>query len=158
MSAAPYRVPVVLTANGAIRRCPGAPFPLKEFARPRVAEMFKVGDGRFVGDAARSRVLVARSIVRGSPPSERPTCDGVTCESSLPWSVVLSALSVCSDSVPKPPRVGLSIHLGRRSGPGELAAFPNIPVSFRPTVAEENRGPERGEAEAEAEAEGGGEC
>jgi hypothetical protein len=84
MSAAPYRVPVVLAANGATRRCPAAPFPLKEFARPRVAEMFKVGDGRFVGDAARSGVLVASGIVRGSPPSERPTCDGMTCKSSLP--------------------------------------------------------------------------
>ena len=54
MSAAPYRVPVVLAANGAIRRAPAAPFPVvKEFARPRVTEIFKVGDGRFVGDAAR---------------------------------------------------------------------------------------------------------
>jgi len=83
MSAAPYRVPVVLAANGAIRRAQAPPFPLKEFARPRVAEMFKVGDGRFVGDAARSGVP-ASGIVRGSPPSERPTCDGVVCESSLP--------------------------------------------------------------------------
>jgi hypothetical protein len=156
MSAAPYRVPVVLADNGVIRRAPAAPFPLKEFARPRVAEMFKVGDGRFVGDAVLARSGVpASGIVRGSPPSERPTCDGVMgSESSLPWSVALSVLepSVCSDSALKPPRVGLSIRVGRRRGPEGLAASPNVHVSFRPTVGEENRGPGRPEAE------GGGEC
>ena len=119
--------------------------------------MFKVGDGRFVGDAVPARSgVVASGIVRGSPPSERPTCDGVMCgESSLPWSVALSVLepSVCSDSAAlKPPRVGLSIRVGRRSGPEELAASPNVHVSFLPTVGEESRGPGR------LEAEGGGEC
>ncbi len=32
------------------------------------------------------------------------------------------------------PRVGLSTRVGRRSGPGELAASPEFPVSFRPIV------------------------
>ena len=149
MSPAPYRVPVVLAAKGAIPRVPVITFPLKVFTRPRVAGLPKVGTVRLVGEAARSGVLTS-GTVRGSPPSERPTCDGVNCESSLPWSV-LSVSSIFSESALKVPRVGLSIRVGRRSGLGELAASPNIPVSFRPSVVEKNRGPER------AEADGGGE-
>ena len=55
--------------------------------------------------------------------------------------------SFCSESALKDPRVGLSTRVGRRSGPGELAASPNIPVSFRPTVVERNKRPERPEAD-----------
>ena len=145
-SAAPYRVPVVLAVNGEILRAPVAPLPLILFARPRVPELFMIGGGRFVGEVARSGVP-ASGTVRGSPPSERPACDGVKCESSLPWSVELSVPSFCSESALKAPRVGLSTRVGRRSGPGELAASPNIPVSFRPMVMEGNKGPERPEAD-----------
>lgn len=145
ISPAPYRVPVALGFNDAVLYVPDAPFPLTECARPRVA-----GPGRFIGEGARSGVP-ARGIVRGRPPAERPACDGVNCESSLPWSVLLSVPSVCSESALKAPRIGLNTRVGRRSGEGELATFPNIPVSFRPTVAEEKKGPERPEED------GGGE-
>lgn len=156
MSAAPYRVPVVLAANGAILRAPVAPIPLTELARPRVARLpVKAGAG-LVGDATRSGVPIpvpvpASGTVRGSPFSERPTCDGVNCgESSLPWSEVLSAPSSCSESALKVPRVGLSTRVGRRSGPGELVESPNVPpVSFRLIVKEGNKG--------RPEADGGGE-
>jgi hypothetical protein len=88
MSAAPYRVPVVLAANGAILRAPIAPFPLSEWARPRIAGLpAKAGAGTMglVGEGTRSGVPVpASGTVRGRPFSERPTCDGVNCESSLP--------------------------------------------------------------------------
>ena len=151
MSAAPYRVPVVLAANGAILRVPIAPVPLTELARPRVVRLpVKAGAG-LVGDATRSKVPApASGTVRGRPFSERPTCDGVNCgESSLPWSVVLSAPSSCSESALKVPRVGLSTRVGRRSGPGELVESPNVPVSFRLIVKEGNKG--------RPEADGGGE-
>jgi hypothetical protein len=91
MSAAPYRVPVVLAANGAILRAPIAPFPLSELARARVARLpveagASAGTVGFVGEGGtRSGVPVpASGTVRGRPFPERPTCDGVNCESSLP--------------------------------------------------------------------------
>jgi hypothetical protein len=146
MSAAPYRVPVVLAVNGTTLRVGVAPLPAMLFARPRVAGLLPIGAGRFVGEAARSDVP-ASGTVRGSPPSERPTCDGVNCESSLPWSVELSAPSVCSESALKVSRVGLSTRVGRRSGLGGLGASPNIPVCLRPMVVEGNKGPERPEAD-----------
>ena len=144
MSAAPYRVPVVFVANGASLRA-----PVREFARPRVAGLPKVGDRRFVGEGARSGVP-ASGTVRGRPFSERPACDGVNCESSLPGSVGLPVPSTCSESALKTPRVGLSTRVGRRSGPGELVESPNNPVLFLPS-GKENEGPERPEAD------GGGE-
>jgi hypothetical protein len=90
MSAAPYRVPVVLAANGATLRAPIAPFPLSELARPRAAGLpVKAGEStvRFVGEGTRSSgvsTVPESGTVRGRPFSERPTCDGVNCESSLP--------------------------------------------------------------------------
>jgi hypothetical protein len=144
MSAAPYRVPVVLAANGAILRAPIAPFTPRECARPRVAGVpDEAGAGvvRCVGEGTLSGVPVpTRGTVRGRPFSERPTCEGVNCESSLPWSVVLSALSICSESVLNAAREGLSMRVGRRSGPGELGESPNNPVSFRLIVKEGNNG------------------
>ena len=71
MSAAPYRVPVVLAANGAILRAPIAPFPLSEWARPRVARLpAEAGGGTvcFGGEDTRSGVPVpASGTVRGRP-------------------------------------------------------------------------------------------
>lgn len=64
---------------------------------------------------------------------------------------MLSVASICSESVLKAPRVGLSTRVGRRSGPGELGGSPNapVPVSFRLIVKEGNKGrpeaDERGE-------------
>jgi hypothetical protein len=90
MSAAPYRVPVVLAANGATLRAPIAPFPLSELARPRAAGLpVRAGEStvRFVGEGTRSSgvsTVPESGTVRGRPFSERPTCDGVNCESSLP--------------------------------------------------------------------------
>lgn len=88
MSAAPYRVPVVLAANGAILGAPIAPFPLNESARPRVAGLLvEAGAGtvHLVGEGTRSGVPALMSgTVRGRPFSERPICDGVNCESSVP--------------------------------------------------------------------------
>jgi hypothetical protein len=150
MSAAPYRVPVVFVANGVILRAPSAPFPPTEFVRSRVAGLLKVGSRRFVGEGVRSGVP-ASGTVRGRPFSERPTCDGVNCESSLPGSVGLSVPSICSESALKTPRVGLNTRVGRRSGAGELVKSPNTPVSFLPTGGKENRGTARREAD------GGGE-
>jgi hypothetical protein len=120
-------VPVAFAINGATR-CGVPPLPLTESARPKVA-----GGGRFVGESARWGVLVS-GTVRGRPLSERPVCDGVnsrssTSSSSSMWSVV----SVCSVVGTKFIRVGLSTRVGRSSGPGELAASPKFPVSFRPT-------------------------
>lgn len=84
MSAAPYRVPVVLAASGAILRAPIPPFPLRVCARLRVAGLLlEVGGVRFVGEGTRSGVP-ASGTVRGRPFSARPVCDGVNCESSLP--------------------------------------------------------------------------
>jgi hypothetical protein len=78
----------VLAANGAILRAPITPFPLTERARPRVAGLaVEAGAGTvcFVGEGTRSGVPVpASGTVRGRPFSERPTCEGVNCESSLP--------------------------------------------------------------------------
>jgi hypothetical protein len=86
MSAAPYRVPVVLAANGPILRPPIAPFPLSEWARPRVASEAGAGTADFVGEEGTWSGVPApvSGTVRGRPFSERPTCDGVNCESSLP--------------------------------------------------------------------------
>ena len=127
-------MPVELAINGATRRVPVPPLPLTESARPRVEEApIVAGDGRFVGESARLGVL-ASGTVRGRPPSERPVCDGVNCRSSTS-SGALSVVSVCSALVMKLARVGLSTRVGRRSGPGELAASPEwFPVSFQPTV------------------------
>ena len=150
MSAAPYRVPVVFAANGVVLRASIAPFPVREFVRSRFAGLLEVGARRFVGEGARSGVP-ASGTVRGRPFSERPTCDGVNCESSLPGSVGLSVPSNCSESTLKTPRVGLNTRVGRRSGAGELVESPNTRVSFLPTGGKENNGTERREAD------GGGE-
>jgi hypothetical protein len=47
---------------------------------------------------------------------------------------------MCSESVLKAARVGLSTRVGRRSGPGELVESPNAPVSFLLIVKEGNKG------------------
>jgi hypothetical protein len=148
MSPAPYRVPVALVLKGATLGVPVVPFTPRDGVRPRVAGLFGIGSGRFEGEAALSRVPVS-GTVRGRPPSERPACDR-NCESSLPWSVLLSVPSVCSGSGLKATRVGLRTRVGRRRGPGELVESPKIPVSFRPTVVEENKGPLRPEAWGES--------
>lgn len=87
---------------------------------------------RFVGESARWGVLVS-GTVRGRPLSERPVCDGVNCRSSPSFSSMWSVVSICSVVVTKFIRVGLSTRVGRSSGPGELAASPEFPVSFRLT-------------------------
>jgi len=92
------------------------------------------GGGRFVGESARLGVLTS-GTVRGRPPSERPVCDGVNCRSSPSSSAAWSVVSISSALAMKFARVGLSTRVGRRSGPGELAASPEkFPVSFRPIV------------------------
>jgi hypothetical protein len=150
ISPAPYRVPVVLETNGATLGVPEAPFTPSESVRPRVAESLEVGDARFVGEAAARSEVPVSGTVRGSPPSARPVCDGVNCESSLPWSVPLSVPSVCSGSGLKATRVGLSTRVGRRSGPGELVASPKVPVSFRLMGEGGNKGPLRPDAWGES--------
>ena len=85
-----------------------------------------------MGESARLGVLVS-GTVRGRPPSERPVCDGVNSRSSTSSSSAWSVVSICSALAAKFVRVGLSTRVGRRSGPGELAASAEeLPVSFRP--------------------------
>jgi hypothetical protein len=78
-------VPVEFETNGATLGAPVAPFTFNEAERPRATGTLEIGgDVGFVGEATRSDVAVPLSgTVRGRPPSERPACDGVNCESLL---------------------------------------------------------------------------